>query len=438
MVEFINENVFLFIEALIYSVAIVVLLCQNTFKRKIVCLLATYLFYVLLGLGLKLLHIPAVLVAIIDIFILTVFATTIFKAKSSYVAFCIVSIHYLFIITDLLIGTGISFVSQQSLFEMMTSSSFNFTYSLASKSASAILIFICVAFLKRTSLRLPRKFWYSLSIVNIAAAAMVLLMGVYIVPAVDYGSIFYIFIILLCILAINFALFALFASLAKHHYNEELSIIMDETSKRLNAEIQMLNEANASFRKFKHDWANNVNNIAQMLHDDTANTTRKYIDELADTMPTLDSEKFCELASIDAVIKIKRKKCADESIRLDRAILPLFIDSIKQIDIANLMANLLDNAINAELLLPEPRRNIFLGINRSNDMIAIKVTNSIDTAIHDKINVSRPILSEDREHGWGLIIAKDICERYHGSLKIKPGGTIFEVQALLIDAKASP
>jgi anti-sigma regulatory factor (Ser/Thr protein kinase) len=117
---------------------------------------------------------------------------------------------------------------------------------------------------------------------------------------------------------------------------------------------------------------------------------------------------------IDAILSVKATKAIEEGIALSHTVLidgELYID---QFDIAIIIANALDNAIEGVLRSTNVDKAITLNISRVADYISIIIENSASGPILTDFKTSKP---DKKNHGYGMAQMKDVVQKYNGSFR---------------------
>ena len=107
-------------------------------------------------------------------------------------------------------------------------------------------------------------------------------------------------------------------------------------------------------------------------------------------------------------------------------------------DLCAIMANLLDNAIEASIgLVNTDERKIGLAILIVHSMIIIKVKNACDkVSVEQILNGNLKTTKEEKKsHGYGLKIIQSLTEKYGGSFEKKRENDIFLATVVLFDAQ---
>lgn len=100
---------------------------------------------------------------------------------------------------------------------------------------------------------------------------------------------------------------------------------------------------------------------------------------------------------------------------------------ITDMDMCALMANLLDNAIEACERIEGERAWICLKIVRRNDMLLIKLGNSIAAADALKRDFFQSEKDKQKIHGWGMKSVEKVLKKYDGNKEHYIGDKEFEI-----------
>lgn len=181
--------------------------------------------------------------------------------------------------------------------------------------------------------------------------------------------------------------------------------------KYIKAAMQMQKES----QKLKHDLKHYFLTVSQMLENNEVSKAKEYVDgfveEKIDQMVVLVNTGN---KAIDAILGTKFSVCHENTIKVSYEITSN-LENIPGIDISNLLANLLDNAIEASL--KDVKREIRVIIQRSKKYLLISVRNHIDFSVLEK----NPRLETSKEdssiHGIGTKSVNDIVNRYSGAIK---------------------
>lgn len=217
--------------------------------------------------------------------------------------------------------------------------------------------------------------------------------------------------------------FFIFLVVAQYYNNRNINKLLFLNSKALEVQkeyYENLKNNNLDLRRFKHDYQNHLFTLNELIK------SKKY-DELESYISTIDKEvsfpvqKFNTGNDIaDAIIsdKINSAKSVNATI-IVKTDINTFLSKLSAYDTCTIIANILDNAIEAVSVLPDGiNREISISFKNSSNYLLISSSNPtllkrskslkafITTEKHDKKN-----------HGLGLLNVKTIAEKLHGDVK---------------------
>jgi sensor histidine kinase regulating citrate/malate metabolism len=108
---------------------------------------------------------------------------------------------------------------------------------------------------------------------------------------------------------------------------------------------------------------------------------------------------------------------------------------MKPMDICRVFANALDNAIEAEVNLPEElAKNILMQIKRTEQFFVIRISNTTNGRVDVKKAVNNPgyTSKKDREHhGFGITTIRKTVSDYEGMTKFEASDGEFAVSIMI-------
>lgn len=186
-------------------------------------------------------------------------------------------------------------------------------------------------------------------------------------------------------------------------------------------------------RKLRHDMRNHLNVLQVFLKDGETCQARDYLSRLSDEFQT-DLRSFCENPIINAVLNAKYHLARSCNITC-RFHLQLPQDvGIDSVSLCLLVANTLDNAIEACCKIPEDSslsRDILLKARCTSGFFSYYIENTKINPVHEKHGVFLTDKEEAALHGFGLKSATDMVRRRGGSIDISYTDEIFSVTALI-------
>ena len=107
------------------------------------------------------------------------------------------------------------------------------------------------------------------------------------------------------------------------------------------------------------------------------------------------------------------------------------LEGIENVDCCNLIGNLIDNAIEANLKLPEGKRKLELFIKGDPCKLFIRVRNSLETSVLDT-NSGLATQKKDKDvHGYGIRIIRKIASQYNGYVQFTEEEGFFCAEIML-------
>lgn len=172
-------------------------------------------------------------------------------------------------------------------------------------------------------------------------------------------------------------------------------------------QIQMFNEEKREFIKIKHDL-NNIITTAQGFIE--IGKTDKALEIFKDTNKSLagiSEFSVCSNDTINTILYIKQKEALKSDIEFKAEIDETYPLSINDYDLARLLGNVIDNAINASKQLKNDKKiELCLSIS----------SNGLDISVKNRFNKkAEKSKRNDINHGNGILIIKEISALYKGT-----------------------
>lgn len=179
--------------------------------------------------------------------------------------------------------------------------------------------------------------------------------------------------------------------------------------------MHALYEANA---QNYHDFNNHLLAIRELIRNNRIQEAIEYTDHIARPAQVLFQKTWSGIDVVDAIINDKHQRCIDQHIRIHVSTsIPPNIP-IESQDICAILANLLDNSIEACMsIASQNKREINLVIQPINNMLIIKVENS---SKQNPLLVNKYLLTtkNDRSiHGWGTQSIRTAVNKYNGFIE---------------------
>lgn len=150
--------------------------------------------------------------------------------------------------------------------------------------------------------------------------------------------------------------------------------------------------------------------------------------EITDVVQIYDSTIDTKNHTLNTILTDKSLFCEAHSIKLNCIIDGEKLSFIDPTDLYALFGNLLDNAIEAVLKLPDKEKAIIaLKVTATGEVLVIHCENYYSGALNFKDGLPGTSKGDERYHGFGLKSMRYIVSKYGGNITILPQGDVFNV-----------
>ena len=195
-------------------------------------------------------------------------------------------------------------------------------------------------------------------------------------------------------------------------------------------------------RGWRHDYHNHIQTMKACLALNQRDKLDAYLNRLDTDLISVDTVLKTGNVCVDAILnsKISLARTKDISVNA-KAYVPAEL-TVADIDLCVILGNLLDNAIEACLKLPDPKDRfirIYIGIHK--ELFYISVSNSVGGevkrhgfGISRLSNIQVPVYLSTKEkegHGFGLVRIDKIVEKYSGFVDRQNEPGVFATEVML-------
>ena len=161
---------------------------------------------------------------------------------------------------------------------------------------------------------------------------------------------------------------------------------------------------------------NHLDVLYQLLDNESMDKAKEYIKEIGKPIKKLSKTVWTGEEVVDAVIKSKVEVMKEKNISFEiNADFPENTN-IAQHDMCTILANLMDNAIEATCKL-EKNRRVSLVIRSINQFLILKISNTYLCSGGQFNSIPETTKENKQIHGWGLPSVKDTVEKYNGTME---------------------
>ncbi|MBR1781611.1 MAG: sensor histidine kinase [Oscillospiraceae bacterium] len=182
-----------------------------------------------------------------------------------------------------------------------------------------------------------------------------------------------------------------------------------------------------------HDLKHQIRHLRE-----TGQVDPVYLDDLERSVAIYNSAVRTGNETLDVVLTDKRLHCATNDIQFTCIAEGDQMDFVDVMDIFSLFGNMLDNAIEYEILLPPEKRFIHLSVRRINQLLLIHVENHFEGELEFQDGIPLTTKEDKIYHGYGMLSIRRIVEKYDGSFSISTEEQLFQVDIMLPIPASSP
>ena len=275
------------------------------------------------------------------------------------------------------------------------------------------------------------KIWYS----TIILSSIFLIFNVMAVPqsyrTLHTGRIFFLFLLLEgCLLAILTAIYVLFylgtTVILEHAELKEHTHLLEMQSRQYRA----LQEHMRQTAKLRHDFRHSVHLLSFLAEKGDISNIQRHLAEYEVSLSENKQINYCANAALNALFGYYYDIAVSADIDTDWHIeLPEPLPAT-ELDMVSLFGNLIENAIDGCLTIPERRRYFCLTAeNRHGNRLYIVSTNSFDGKVRKDKDGYRT--TKHSGNGIGLAAIAAAAEKYGGSAQASNSDTEFFVDVML-------
>lgn len=202
---------------------------------------------------------------------------------------------------------------------------------------------------------------------------------------------------------------------------ERDSILQLQVS-NITARVQEYSAANNKFRIERHNFRHKMQTIAGLVERKQYDALQALVLEYNAAIKETQVKSYCRFAVLDAVLSSYLQKA--ETAKINVSIIPEFPEElpVNEAELAAVVANALENAINACKKLPESERFIRVHVI-SSPCFMMKIQNSFDGQV-DFDEEGIPV-NPDEEHGFGTRSIAAFCAKHDAFCEFKTDENVF-------------
>ncbi len=212
--------------------------------------------------------------------------------------------------------------------------------------------------------------------------------------------------------------------------NENKLYVAEEMIKRQTEQYELLLKNNDEIIRLRHDYKNFVIGILTEIRNKNYKTIEERLAEQASVLERFSGNSVTGNSIIDTVLSYKTSAAKEKNIEVRVSHKYTQDIYVSGIDMAILLGNALDNAIEAsERLTDTEKKYIDVVVHVNNGQIFITVKNAV------RANVDVQHLQTTKEnsfsHGYGILNMRSIAQKYSGSVTFDCEENVFSTFIIL-------
>jgi sensor histidine kinase YesM len=235
-----------------------------------------------------------------------------------------------------------------------------------------------------------------------------------------------------CILAIS-----IYENMLKESEKQmELKLLLQQKKieDKYNSEI-LANMQNMKY--LRHDIQNHISAISGYVENRNYDRAKEYLSNLYEPIKKFDEVLHDESPVVSSIVFNKKVLAESKGIEFKADILIDKKINIEDMDIAILIGNILDNAIEACQRKPEGKKHISLNIRFKKMYLLVECANSMEPSTIQKQYDRFFTAKKDKNlHGLGLLNIQKVIDKYKGELRISLQEEKFLLNAVLLNERA--
>jgi sensor histidine kinase YesM len=271
---------------------------------------------------------------------------------------------------------------------------------------------------------LPNIYW--LSLLAIPSGTIIMLFAIFMNTSLSRG------IMLVCMcsaLAINIFAFYLYDKISALLVSQMNKRIDEEQNRYYVYQVQMMKSTLENMRVLRHDLINKLSPLYGLATSGKNEELVAQIVELTSICCVSKDYSKSGSSTVDSIINFKLQQAEAENITITTDILIPNELSIPIFDIAVILGNIIDNALEAVVKVEE--RWIDIKMKYTKGRLIIKINNSYDGIVNKSSDHFHSRKEDMANHGMGLKSVQSVLQKYDGAMQITHDERKFKAKLLM-------
>ncbi len=193
-------------------------------------------------------------------------------------------------------------------------------------------------------------------------------------------------------------------------------------------EIETIRRTEYDIARIRHDMRHFLTNIKTMIQSGSSEKATGYIDQMMDTVGQTALQKFCDNNLVNMVLSYYKNRMDDRKIVFQASVAIAEELPCSDMDFTSILANGLENALQAVSVLPEEMRTILLDLHMNEKKLLLSIKNPCakPPLILDGIPVTNV-----PGHGFGTQSIQYVTEKLNGNCQFAVRDGQFVLRVIL-------
>jgi len=302
---------------------------------------------------------------------------------------------------------------------------------------SALLIYGLIFFFYRRTIldafQYRTKNWKRIVTIPLLSLIMIYLMTDNdLVPGIENHYFHLLLLVYLILLLSHVYAYLYFQSFYKESLLESNNDILEKLLISMRSKLNDQIESIKSTKIYRHDLRHHLNVLSTLTHENKIDEFDAYVESLNHKLNETALSTYCENIDINAVLSVYLRNAEEASIVVSHEISVSEKLPIDEIDVGLIIANGIENAINANLKMPLLSRRLLIKINHDHQLLTVLIQNPLLEEIEFIDGLPQ---SNQAGHGLGTESIKRLAEKVKGTalFSVEKGRFTLIVQLPLFD-----
>lgn len=224
------------------------------------------------------------------------------------------------------------------------------------------------------------------------------------------------------LIGMNILLLRLIGDIVEREQKLNETALFDERAENQKEMYKLISDNYYKERKKTHEYKNHMNCIAGMLKEGEIKEAEEYVSGITGDLKKDPNLIDTNNIAVNIVLNSKYQEAVNKNIMVILQVNDLSNIKIKNEDIVVILANMLNNAIEACEKL-KVNKKIWIKLVDEDKMTVISIKNTSEQRFLNKVLITTK--SNKIEHGFGIENIREITNKYGGSDHIKQESGIF-------------